>query len=163
MSSSAGSKSLELVKVLYVEPLDNLQWHGTVLEHITKPMNEHGFMLDFTVCRDHLFALHQLRNFECRIIMLHASTQPLQPVQFKETLRSLGLTMPLILVLDSDSEELSDNIVAEFNCRMAKPISSNEICEALLNVLRPDIAASTTCSITINSESIETECEPENL
>eukprot|EP00603_Paraphysomonas_imperforata_P013927 CAMPEP_0114452116 /NCGR_PEP_ID=MMETSP0104-20121206/1342_1 /TAXON_ID=37642 ORGANISM="Paraphysomonas imperforata, Strain PA2" /NCGR_SAMPLE_ID=MMETSP0104 /ASSEMBLY_ACC=CAM_ASM_000202 /LENGTH=181 /DNA_ID=CAMNT_0001624343 /DNA_START=134 /DNA_END=680 /DNA_ORIENTATION=+ len=109
-----------LVKALYVEPLDNLHWHTKVLELITKPLMKDDIVVDFTVCRDYIFALKQLGSIYINSILPHIA--------------ALGLRVPIILVHESDAEPMAEE-QAVFIHRLAKPVSSTDICRTFLHIL----------------------------
>mmetsp|Transcript_14350 Transcript_14350/g.26852 ORF Transcript_14350/g.26852 Transcript_14350/m.26852 type:complete len:196 (+) Transcript_14350:145-732(+) len=123
-----------LVKALYVEPLDNLHWHTKVLELITKPLMKDDIVVDFTVCRDYIFALKQLKFLDYNIVLIHTSAGPFTSTQFYHTLRALGLRVPIILVHESDAEPMAEE-QAVFIHRLAKPVSSTDICRTFLHIL----------------------------
>jgi DNA-binding NtrC family response regulator len=132
--STTTISSVELVKILYIEPLDDLHWHTSVLEQITKPLRTEGYIVDFTVCRDHLFALEQLNRTDYDIFLVHDDASPLDSSQFSHTVRSLGMATPVVLVQEQNNPPPA-NMTPYFVDCVVKPVNKKVICDVILKVL----------------------------
>ena len=142
--------SLRLVKVLYIEPLDDLHRNAHVLEHLTKPLQQLGFIVDFTVIRDQLFAFEQLNRVNYDIFMVHDDAGPLRPMQFSHALKALrsSTTTPVVLIQDSIS--MTEETLAHFTSILIKPVTQQDIC----HIISKNLTAENSSPSIVGKESI---------
>ena len=124
---------LQLAKILYIEPVEDAHWNAAVLEHLVKPLKNKGYIVDFTVCCDHLFAMEQLHRVDFDIFMVHDKATPHVPVQFCQTLRALGIQTPVVLVEDNDTA--SSETLKNFASHLVKPVDQQQLCDVIFDIL----------------------------